>query len=86
MPKKEYTPGSPVAVIDLEVGDTIFARHDRETKIPTAPVEVRRLEPSVRDTGLIQVVVQSVYGPQSPWIMGWLGANREFPRAEIVEG
>lgn len=81
MSKQQYTPGDPVAVIDLEVGDTIFARHDRETKAPTAPVEVVRLEPSVRDTGLIQVVVQSVYSRQSPWIVGWLGANREFPRA-----
>lgn len=84
MSKKQYTAGENVTVGDLEVGDTIFARHDRRTKAPSAPVEVTGLTPSVRDTGLVEVVVQSVYGPQGRWVVGWLATGKTFPRAELV--
>lgn len=80
--KPSYTPGSPVTVGDLEPGDLIFARRNRATREPSAPVKVLRLEPSVRVSGLVRVVVQSVHGRQDPWPMGYLPVAREFFRAD----
>lgn len=84
--KQQYTPGEVVTVGGMEVGDVIFARRNRLTKAPTAPVQITGLTPSVRDTGLVQVVVQSVYGPQGRWVMGWLAVDKAYPRAVPVEG
>lgn len=85
MSKQQYEPGETVTVGALEVGDVIFARRNRLTKTPSAPVQVTGLTPSVRDTGLIQVVVQSVYGPEGRWVVGWLNPDKAYPRAVPVE-
>lgn len=82
--KPTYTPGSLVTVGDLEPGDVIFARRNRATLQPSAPVKVLRLEPSVRVSGLVRVVVQSVHDRQDPWPMGYVPVAREFFRAEPV--
>lgn len=82
MPKQQYTPGTPVAVADLEVGDTIYARRNRLTKAPTAPVRIDTVTVSQRGNGLIQL---SVIGYNGRWWMGWLNPTRTFPRAVPVE-
>lgn len=85
MPKQEYNPGETVTVGALEVGDLIFARRNRTTQAPSAPVRVERLQPSVKGSGLVLVVVQGLY-TGGPWVMGWLPVARTFPRAVPVEG
>lgn len=84
MSKQLFTPGDPVAVGDLEVGDTIYARQNHLTKQPSTPVEVVKLTPSVKTTGLIRVVVQSPYQRRSPWSVGYVSVSREYLRAEPV--
>lgn len=83
MSKQQYTPGATVTVGALEVGDLIFARRNRLTKAPTAPVRVHRLQPSVKGSGLVLVIVQGVY-TGGPWIMGWLPLARTYTRAVPV--
>lgn len=83
MPHQKYTPGNTVTVGDLQVGDTIYARTNRKTKQPISPVVIRRIDPSpISDCRLM--VVQSLYGRQAPWLMGWLNPTRPIVRAEEV--
>lgn len=80
---KKYAPGDTVTVDELQVGDTIYARTNRTTNQHMNPVVIRRIDPSpISDRRL--VVVQSVYGRQAPWLMGWLNPSRAIVHAVEV--
>lgn len=85
MSKPQFTPGATVAAGALEVGDTIYARVNHITKQPSTPVEVVKITPSVKTTGLVRIVVQSPYQRQSPWSAGFVSVDKTYTRAVPVE-
>ena len=83
-PNPQFTIGDPVAVSALEVGDTVYAKHDHTTQEPTTPVIVTALRPSRKTEGLMRITVQSPYQRVSPFTLGWLRLDKTLPRAVPV--
>ena len=87
MPKQSFTPGTTVTVADLEVGDLIYASHNLQTKEPSKPVEVVRLQPSAATFSppMVRVVVRNLIGYElGPWPIGrsgYLALDKTFTRA-----
>lgn len=75
-----YVAGDPVTIADLRVGDSVFARRDRETKAPKQPVRISHLHASPISSRRLVVVV-NLHGGGTPWLLGWLEPGRVLTRA-----